>query len=104
MFQNAQSIESEWICRSLQLPRLNTHRMVGSLISHVEGTHEGRNEMNAALSRIQEFVRSEAGPTSVEYAVMLTLIIGVCFIAIQSLGGVTRDVFQSLSDEFPGGA
>ncbi len=60
--------------------------------------------MKAALSRIQDFISSEAGPTSVEYAVMLTLIIGMCIIAIQSLGGLTRDVFQSLSDELPGEA
>ncbi|VTS08174.1 Flp family type IVb pilin [Tuwongella immobilis] len=42
-----------------------------------------------------EFVEREDGPTAVEYAVMLTFIILVCFAAVQSLGKQVRSTFQN---------
>ncbi len=38
------------------------------------------------LARIQRFLASEDGPTAVEYAVMLALIVVVCIAVLQSLG------------------
>jgi pilus assembly protein Flp/PilA len=38
------------------------------------------------LKRVMNFVKREDGPTSVEYAVMLALIIVVCITAITTLG------------------
>jgi pilus assembly protein Flp/PilA len=37
-------------------------------------------------SHVVEFLRNEDGPTAVEYAVMLALIIVVCIGAIQAVG------------------
>ena len=37
-------------------------------------------------SSIRKFVISEEGPTAVEYAVMLALIITMCFVAISNVG------------------
>ena len=42
--------------------------------------------MHRLNSQIVRFLRSEAGPTAVEYAVMLALIIIVCVIAISTIG------------------
>jgi pilus assembly protein Flp/PilA len=42
--------------------------------------------MHRLTSPIVRFLRSEAGPTAVEYAVMLALIIVVCVAAISSIG------------------
>ncbi|MED5576223.1 MAG: Flp family type IVb pilin, partial [Planctomycetota bacterium] len=42
--------------------------------------------MKRFFSKIKQFVRSEDGPTAVEYAVMLALIIIVCLAAIQAVG------------------
>ena len=36
--------------------------------------------------KVQRFLKSEDGPTAVEYAVMLALIIIVCLTAITSIG------------------
>jgi pilus assembly protein Flp/PilA len=42
-----------------------------------------------------DFLKSEDGPTAVEYAVMLALIIAVCFTAITTLGANTNKSFTS---------
>jgi len=38
------------------------------------------------MNRILRFLRDESGPTAVEYAVMLALIIGVCIGAVGFFG------------------
>ena len=40
------------------------------------------------------FVRNEDGPTAVEYAVMLALIIVVCITAVTALGSNTNNTFS----------
>ena len=40
------------------------------------------------------FLKAEEGPTAVEYAVMLALIIVVCIAAITSLGKSTNSTFS----------
>lgn len=54
------------------------------------------------LARLQQavvqFLRKEDGPTAVEYAVMLALIIVVCIAAITSLGSNANQTFSSVSN------
>lgn len=49
--------------------------------------------MNLSL-RTRKFLQNEDGPTAVEYAVMLALIVAVCVGAVQSLAFATRDNFD----------
>jgi len=42
--------------------------------------------MNAVAKRLVRFLKQEDGPTALEYAAMLALIIVVCVAAIGSLG------------------
>jgi pilus assembly protein Flp/PilA len=42
--------------------------------------------MKNFASKVQRFLKSEDGPTAVEYAIMLALIVIVCLTAIQSIG------------------
>lgn len=44
-----------------------------------------------------EFLKREEGPTAVEYAVMLALIIVVCLVAITTLGTQTNKTFSQVS-------
>jgi pilus assembly protein Flp/PilA len=44
---------------------------------------------------VVDFLRCEDGPTAVEYAVMLALIIAVCITAITTLGTNTNVAFTS---------
>lgn len=47
--------------------------------------------MRRWLTRSLRFLRREDGPTAVEYALMVALIVVVCVVAIAALGaGVTR--------------
>lgn len=50
--------------------------------------------MRSLLQKFQRFVCSEDGPTAVEYAVMIALIVLVCFASIQSVGTNTAPVFE----------
>jgi pilus assembly protein Flp/PilA len=43
------------------------------------------------------FLQQEDGPTAVEYAVMLALIIVVCIGAITTLGGNANQVFSNVA-------
>jgi pilus assembly protein Flp/PilA len=51
-----------------------------------------------ALSRLTvDFLRNEDGPTSVEYAVMLALIVFVCVAAIGTLGTNANKTFAKVA-------
>jgi pilus assembly protein Flp/PilA len=43
------------------------------------------------------FLKEEDGPTAVEYAVMLALIIVICLTAISFLGQVTNKTFSNVA-------
>ncbi len=48
-----------------------------------------------ALS-VKRFLASEDGPTAVEYAVMLALILVACITAVTALGGKVNDTFKAV--------
>ena len=47
--------------------------------------------------KMRRFLASEDGPTAVEYAVMLALIIIVCLVAIQSVGTNASTTFTNIA-------
>ena len=51
---------------------------------------------------VKRFLVSEDGPTAVEYAVMLALIIVVCLTAIQAVGTNAKTTFTSVSAQLGG--
>jgi pilus assembly protein Flp/PilA len=59
--------------------------------------------MKNAFRHIRSFLKSEDGPTAVEYAVMLALIIVVCLTAIQAIGTNANATFNSVAGVLPGG-
>ena len=54
-----------------------------------------------ALS-VRRFLVSEDGPTAVEYAVMLALIIIVCLVAITSIGTKASTTFSNVAASIGG--
>jgi pilus assembly protein Flp/PilA len=50
--------------------------------------------MHSLVKSVVSFLKKEDGPTAVEYAVMLALIIVVCIAAITTLGTNARDTFS----------
>jgi len=53
--------------------------------------------MRDVLSAVAAFLRDESGPTAVEYAVMLALIVVVCITAITSLGSGAANTFSNVA-------
>jgi len=43
------------------------------------------------------FLKNEDGPTAVEYAIMLALIVAVCFTAISSIGNNVDETMETVS-------
>jgi len=61
-------------------------------------TAKGREEMKKFFSGVKKFLKSEDGPTAVEYAVMLALIIVVCLAAITTLGENANTTFEGVGN------
>ena len=53
--------------------------------------------MSLLTKKFVEFLKKEDGPTAVEYAVMLALIIVVCIAAITTLGSNSNETFGNVS-------
>lgn len=53
--------------------------------------------MKSVIQKMQRFLASEDGPTAVEYAVMLALIVIVCLGAISAVGTATSTTFMKAS-------
>jgi pilus assembly protein Flp/PilA len=56
------------------------------------------------IAKTAHFVKDESGPTAVEYAVMLALIIVVCISAITALGTNANNTFSYVASEIGGTA
>jgi pilus assembly protein Flp/PilA len=52
--------------------------------------------------QVVNFLKAEDGPTAVEYAVMLALIIVVCITAITTLGSNANNTFSYVGDKIAG--
>ena len=60
--------------------------------------------MKKFASKVSRFLKSEDGPTAVEYAVMLALIVIVCLTAIQSIGTNANATFTTIANELGSGS
>ena len=58
--------------------------------------------MKNLAKKMQRFLTSEDGPTAVEYAVMLALIIIVCLAAISAIGSKANTTFQNTANSIAG--
>lgn len=58
--------------------------------------------MKTLTNKLSRFLRSEDGPTAVEYAVMLALIVVVCLGAIRSIGSRANTTFTTVGNQLGG--
>jgi pilus assembly protein Flp/PilA len=58
--------------------------------------------MSRIALEVRRFLSSEDGPTAVEYAVMLALIIIVCLVAITSVGTKASTTFSNVAASLGG--
>jgi pilus assembly protein Flp/PilA len=52
--------------------------------------------MRSIAKKLVSFLKKEDGPTAVEYAVMLALIVVVCIAAISALGSNANETFSAI--------
>lgn len=55
--------------------------------------------MKKLVHNVRQFLADEGGPTAVEYAVMLSLIIIVCLAAIRTVGTNTNATFTTAAGQ-----
>jgi pilus assembly protein Flp/PilA len=55
--------------------------------------------MKRFAEKLVTFLKEEDGPTAVEYAVMLALIVVVCLGTIGTIGTNANTTFQSIADQ-----
>ena len=60
--------------------------------------------MRRFAQQVVNFVKREDGPTAVEYAVMLALIIVVCIGTITTLGTNANGTFDTVKNALPSGS
>ena len=60
--------------------------------------------MRAIAKALVRFLKQEDGPTALEYAVMLALIIVVCLVAITQLGSEANNSFSTTADKLKAAA
>ena len=54
------------------------------------------------VTKTRRFLANDDGPTAVEYAVMLALIVIVCLVAIQQVGASASTVFTNAAGSLAG--
>jgi pilus assembly protein Flp/PilA len=59
--------------------------------------------MKSLAQKVQRFLVCEDGPTAVEYAVMLALIIIVCLAAITAIGTKANTTFNNVANSLGAG-
>jgi pilus assembly protein Flp/PilA len=64
----------------------------------VRPEQKGIGSMRQFAQRVVNFLKREDGPTAVEYAVMLALIIVVCITAITTLGTNANKTFTTVGN------
>lgn len=79
-----------WRCRHDGLPSC-----FGGSVTRTRG----EDNMKEFAQSVKRFLVSEDGPTAVEYAVMLALIVIVCLTAIQAIGTNASATFQNVADQ-----
>ena len=57
--------------------------------------------MKTLATKVRRFLVSEDGPTAVEYAVMLALIVVVCLTAIGLIGSRASTTFNKVAGKLP---
>jgi pilus assembly protein Flp/PilA len=53
--------------------------------------------MKTIMNKVVNFLKAEDGPTAVEYAIMLALIVIVCLAAITQVGSATNSAFTKIA-------
>jgi pilus assembly protein Flp/PilA len=67
-------------------------------------SQKGQRNMRQLKQAVVNFMKREDGPTAVEYAVMLALIVVVCITAITALGSNANKTFNTVSGTIGGTA
>ena len=60
--------------------------------------------MRQFAKNVVTFLKAENGPTAVEYAVMLALVIAVCIGTITVLGTGTNNTYRTAKNAMPSGS
>ncbi len=87
---------------SSQNSRRVGHQLMFRITSNAGVFDDSEEAMKNFASKVKRFLKSEDGPTAVEYAVMLSLIIVICLSAVRSVGTNASSTFTSVAGQISG--
>jgi pilus assembly protein Flp/PilA len=94
--------------RDLELSQGVTNALgkLAALSGNCPTSHLSRKttSMSQSLKYVVRFLQSEDGPTAVEYAIMLALIVIVCVTSIALIGTRANLVFNTIGNALPAGS
>jgi pilus assembly protein Flp/PilA len=80
-----------------RVQRDETNETTGVVVTqHPASFHQTEKVMKLVKNAV-EFLKKEDGPTAVEYAVMLALIVVVCIAAVTAIGTNANSTFSGVS-------
>lgn len=86
----------------LQNSQRGGHKVMFRMSSNAGAFDYSEEAMKNFASKVKRFLKSEDGPTAVEYAVMLSLIIVICLSAVRSVGTNASATFNSVATQITG--
>ena len=57
--------------------------------------------MKTLAKKLRHFLRQCGGPTAVEYAILLVLIVFTCFATLQLIGAFVADTTRTVAESLP---
>jgi pilus assembly protein Flp/PilA len=75
-----------------------------SKIKLINKRGNGEDRVRKLFVKIRQFLTSEDGPTAVEYAVMLALIVVVCLATIRTVGANAKTAFTTIANSLASGS
>jgi len=78
------------------------HKVMFRMSSNAGAFDDSEEAMKNFASKVKRFLKSEDGPTAVEYAVMLSLIIVICLSAVRTVGTNASATFTSVAGQISG--
>jgi len=86
----------------LQNSQRGGHKVMFRMSSNAGAFDDSEEAMKNFASKVKRFLKSEDGPTAVEYAVMLSLIIVICLSAVRTVGTNAASTFTAVAGQISG--
>jgi pilus assembly protein Flp/PilA len=91
-------------CLAVRFPPPRSYSLTPRVLRNPHHRVTRESAIRQFTKKVVKFLKAEDGPTAVEYAVMLALIIVACIVAVTALGQNANTTFQTVKNALPSGS